>query len=296
MNAFLFLAVGTGEKLALDLALLSLLGLLFAVPYLAVTLVLLLPGCFLREALRRGDERSASQALALRQSLTKSRALAFARRLMKHDWTSSEVVVSAVFVLTTAAAVLAILVAGYVLGLARPTAGDKLLPWVLGGSIAVSMAYAWAQRKAEPWLAAVVIVCGTASVILISLLKVEATVIAPADYLYHHPLKDRLLAPTWIAIESSAFAGSSMSHAGISGAIRAAGALAALLIEIGVAAIAFALRLGELLVRGVLVVSRLVLGLLLIPAEVLYRALRRRLGTDMDGNHHLPPISGGTLG
>ena len=154
------------------------------------------------------------------------------------------------------------------------------------------MAYAWGERKANRWAARIVLICGIVSVIAISIMKVEATVADPATYLEHHPLKDRLLAPTWIAVELGAFAACSLAGAGLVTSAHVVGAAIGLLVEVGVAALTAAVWLGELVVRSVLVIGRLVVGLLLIPAELSDLAIRRRVGTDLDGTFYLPLPSG----
>lgn len=259
------------------------------------TLILVLPGSSLRLALGHGDHNTAAKAAALRQSLGRSRPLGLARRLMAHDWSAAEVVVCCVFVLTLAAGVLAILVAGYVLGVTRPTIADQALPWVLGASIAVGMAYSWERRKGEPLLAWVVLICGIVSVLAIAVMKAEASVANPAVYLQHHPVKDKLFAPTWVAVEIGAFAGCSIASAGFPATVHALGAFIGLLIEICAAVLAGLTWLGEFVIRGLLVISRLVVGLLLIPAELLYLAVRRKVGTDLDGVYYLPLPIGGLL-
>jgi len=289
------MSLANAEQILLDVLLVALVAIPIAAAFTVATVVLVLPGSALRLALGRGDENAASKATALQQALRGCRPLAFARRIMAHEWTVTQVVVCCVFVLTLAAGVLAILVAGYVLGVMRPTIADRVLPWVLGASIAVAMAYAWGERKAEPWLASVVLVCGVVSIVAIALMKVEATVTDPATYISSHPLKDKLLAPTWIAVEIGAFAGCSIAGAGFPATVHALGAFAGLLIEITAAALNGLIWLSELVLRGLLVIGRLVVGLLLIPAELLYLAIRRKVGTDLDGNHHLPLPAGGLL-
>lgn len=289
------MSLGTAEQIVLDVLILALVAIPIAAAFTVATVVLVLPGSALRLALGRGDENAATKATVLRHSLRNCRPLAFARRLMAHDWTVAEVVVCCVFVLTLAAGVLAILVAGYVLGVMRPTIADQALPWVLGASIAVAMAYAWGERRTEPWLAATILVAGIVSVVAIALMKVEATVVDPATYVSNHPLKDKLLAPTWIAVEIGAFAACSLAGAGLPATVHALGAFVGLLIEIAAAMLSGLTWLSELVVRGLLVIGRLIVGLLLIPAELLYIGIRRKVGTDLDGNYYLPLPSGGLL-
>lgn len=289
------MSLGTADQIVLDVLMLALVAIPIAAAFTVATVILVLPGSALRLALGRGDENAASKATVMRQSLRNCRPLAFARRIMAHDWTATEVVVCWVFVVTLVAGVLAILVAGYVLGVMRPTIADQALPWVLGASIAVGMAYAWGERTTEPWLAATILVAGIISVVAIALMKVEATVVDPATYVSNHPLKDKLLAPTWIAVEIGAFAACSLAGAGLTAAIHAVAGLVGLVIEILAAALNGLIWLGELVVRGLLVIGRLVVGIFLIPAELLYLAIRRKVGTDLDGNFYLPLPSGGLL-
>lgn len=285
----------TAERLVFDVLLIALIAIPIVAAFSVATLIFVLPGSALRLAMGRGDEHAATKAAMLRQALRSSRPLGFARRIMAHEWSAAEVVVCCVFILTLSAGVLAILVAGYVLGIARPTFADQALPRVLGASLAVGMAYAWEKRKTEPWLAAVVLFSGTVSIIAMSLMKVEATVTDPATYVSTHPLKDILLAPTWIAVEIGAFAACSLAGGGLAATLHALGGFIGLLIEIAVAGLNGLVWLIEIVMRGLLVIGSLLIGLVLTPGEFMFLMVRLKVGTDLDGRYHLQLPSGGLL-
>lgn len=263
--------------------------LLWAPVVLACTLVGLFPAWAVREALADGAETIARTSGRVRQAARGSDALAFARRLRTHRWSVATVTTGAVFLLVTAAGLLSVLVAGNVVGLQRPAVGEAWLPWILGGALLAILAEAWPSRG-QPGFGLRVITVSSAfvAVVIVAILKAEATTIPPAEYARYHPFKDWLLGPFWVALEAAFFLGGAvLGRPGIECGMRALGWLVGLgletAIQLGLALVVAVLAI----TRAVLVALRLLISALFLPAALLWAAVRKAAGTDLDGNPRL---------
>lgn len=258
-----------------------------------VSSIFLIPGWLSRSAAGQAQKRVSEKRSELESGLTESAAMDFCRRLRGCRWSSSEVTPGVVFLVISAAALLSVLVAGNVLGLRRPEVAEEWLPWILGLALLASMSEAWTRPTNGHWLRIAVIVLALAALMLITVVKVEATVVPAGTYAKYHPLKDALLYPAWIAIELTLFLGAAvLGHAGVDNAVRLVGWTLGLLGEALLCGLILVVALAGFALQFILHAIHLLLGMVFMPAAMAWEALRRHLGTDLDGNFRLPALPG----
>lgn len=248
----------------------------------------------LKEPLRSGAANVAHWRERERHSLTNSGPAAFARTLRAYSWTSEAVTSGAVTIVVSVAAVFSTLVAANVVGLERPAFGERWLPWILGLALMAVIAECWPVR-AEPRFALRLasVSCAFLAVIGIAVMKAEASIVSPAIYGEYHPYMDFLLGPFWIALEVSYFlAGGALGRAGLEHALRLIGWCAGVLIEAVVVLAVAAVNFGAWLLAFLLLVFGGAIAVLFLPAALLWAALRRAAGSDLDGNHRIGPLPG----
>jgi hypothetical protein len=267
-------------------------GCLFLVGALFLT-----PGWMLRSAAGEARARIATGRSTLASAASEARAMEFCRRLRGGSWSLGDVRSGLVFLLISSAALLSVLVAGNVLGLRRPEVAEAWLPWLLGLALLASLTEAWTRPDGERWLAVAVVLFALAALVLITVLKVEATIIPATTYVKHHPLKEALLYPGWIAVELTLFLGAAvLGREGVDNGIRVGGWSLGLVGEAVLRALICLINATGYLLEWFLEAIHLGLGLVFLPAALVWEALRRRAGTDLDGNSRLPALPGEPVG
>jgi hypothetical protein len=264
---------------------------LTVVPWLAV---MLFPAWSLKHEFNTASAATRARTATARRSVDQANVHAYARRLRAHPWTTAELTAGIVVVTVTIAALLALLAASNVVGLERTTFGERWLPWILGIALMAVIAECWPDRG-EPKLMLRICAVGFAflAIVSISVMKAEASTVAPTQYIDYHPMKDLFLGPFWITLELAyALAAASLGRPGIEHGVRLVGWLGGLAIEVTAWLVgALVIALGALVALS-LTVLNVAISTLFLPAALLWGALRRAAGTDIDGNDRLGPLPG----
>jgi hypothetical protein len=277
----------------IHIAIFLMLAIAVGILYAAATLVPLLPAWFVRVALHDGDHNVAAKTSQWNEGLHQSRLRAYGDKLRGHVPPLEEIIACVVFAVTAGAGLLALLIAGNSIGIQRPAIADDVIPWLIGVALTLAIAYAFGRRREERWLAAFVLATGVLGIIAWAVIKAEASVTDPVLYAQGgHPLKDLLFAPAWIFIELAILGGAALSHVGLSAALRLVAWASGVAIELGLKTTVFALHVGALVLRLFLLGIRLVLGLVFLPAAVLWRLIRRLAGRSPDDSYRLPALPG----
>ena len=259
-----------------------------------LSLLLLFPAWGLREPLKQRAADLGREGSRLHSRLQQSPSLAFGRKLRAHRWSLPEVTTGLIFLIATVAALFSVMVAANVLGLRRPEMAESWLPWILGVALIMVMAEAM-PSPGQPRAPLRLLTVGGAvvSVILVAVVKVEATNTPPAQYAAYHPLKDLLLGPLWVLLELTYFLGGAvLGRPGMEAGVRVIGWLLGLTLEAAVQVLAFVLGFAVLALRlALLFAAELITGSFL-PAALVWAGLRRLSGTDIEGRPRLTDLPG----